>query len=142
CVRQVDFVKFNFGENEFLNAQQHIHVRYASGGGNHTTDDLSGLSSVTIATYGETVIGGYVTDGIVSWVPSVGYGSVSALSVGDVTLYEVNSPTFKPAYAVDHVQLAKLPEEENEGLISVTFAVYGTDGNLVSGQTEVYAYHP
>ncbi len=148
CVRQVDSVKFNFNLNEFTNSQQ-IHVRYASGGGSHTTGDLSSLETVTISTYGETVIGGYVTDGKVSWVPAVNYGGViemDNLKVGDVRLSNVNSPAYKPTFAVDHVELVKPPEYYGEGegedLISVSFAVYGTDGNLVSGQTEVYAYHP
>ncbi len=149
CVRQVDSVKFNFNLNEFTNAQQ-IHVRYASGGGNHTTADLSGLDTVTISTYGETVIGGYVTDGDISWVPAVNYGSgvmeINNLKVGEVTLSNVNITNYKPTFAVDHVELVRPPEYYGEGeaeeLISVSFAVYGTDGNLVSGQTEVYTYHP
>ncbi|WP_218918876.1 S-layer homology domain-containing protein [Paenibacillus borealis] len=97
--------------------------------------DVAGESSVTVATYNDrTIVGGYVSDGSISWVPDYSYPFPSV----NVSGFQ----TYKPAFAADHVKLAKQPEQDANmaDYINVTFAVYGTDGKLVTGRTEVFAH--
>ncbi|MEK3688384.1 S-layer homology domain-containing protein [Paenibacillus sp. FSL R10-2736] len=97
--------------------------------------DVAGESSVTVATYNDrTIVGGYVSDGSISWVPDYSYPFPSV----NVSGFQ----TYKPAFAADHVKLAKQPEQDvnHPAYMNVTFAVYDTDDALVTGRTEVFAH--
>ncbi|WP_195724331.1 S-layer homology domain-containing protein [Paenibacillus monticola] len=116
-------------------SSEHVFLRYSDGKVVQAPDD-EGASTVTVETYSDkTIVGGYVSDNHVSWVPDYEYGYST-----DVTLSNFQSN--KPAYAVDHVALAKEPELDinHLGFVNVTLAVYGTDGKLVSGRTEMFAH--
>ncbi|WP_162341647.1 S-layer homology domain-containing protein [Paenibacillus paridis] len=81
----------------------------------------------------KTIVGGYVTNGALSWVPSLSY-------IPNFTISEIQKQ--KPTHSIDHIILADGPEEDSihPGYVSLTFKVYGTDGQLVNGQTEIFAH--
>ncbi|OBZ08384.1 hypothetical protein A8L34_24035 [Bacillus sp. FJAT-27264] len=79
------------------------------------------------------IVGGYVSDGNVSWVPNISY---SFNYVG------INNPeSNKPNFPVGHVIANEsVIATERPGFVKLTFDVYGTDGQLVTGRTEVFAH--
>jgi outer membrane biosynthesis protein TonB len=79
------------------------------------------------------IVGGYMSDGNVSWVPDISY----FISTVNITNPESN----KPNSPVGHV-IANEPviATDRPGFVKVTFDVYGTDGELVTGRTEVFAH--
>ncbi|MCQ6561587.1 S-layer homology domain-containing protein [Paenibacillus mendelii] len=132
CVKNTDHILFSFPSDQLSGSEQ-LFVRYADGT-TYQVPDALGVNSVEAATdITKTIVGGYVSDGDVSWVPTYSYGfdsvSVSGISAG------------KPTYAADHViQNQPVIDSVHPDYVRMTFAVYGTDGELVNDRTEVFAY--
>ncbi|WP_161601495.1 S-layer homology domain-containing protein [Paenibacillus luteus] len=74
-----------------------------------------------------------MTNGARSWVPNMSYFT-------NVTISGIQEQ--KPTYPINHIILANKPvvDPSNTGYVSLTFKVYGTDGQLVNGQTEIFAH--
>ncbi|WP_082053102.1 S-layer homology domain-containing protein [Gordoniibacillus kamchatkensis] len=124
---------FNFGNT--LNGPEQVYVRYSDGDVS-TQSIQSGQTSVTINTYRDkTIVGFYVSDGTVSWVPNSQYANPNNSAV---TLNQ----TTKPGSPVDHVIQVSQPtiDPDHQGFVDVTFAVYGANGHLVDDRTEVFAH--
>ncbi|NOU93144.1 hypothetical protein GC093_07860, partial [Paenibacillus sp. LMG 31456] len=75
-----------------------------------------------------------MSDGNVSWVPNSQYGPT-------VNLYQTNKPRIPVDHVVQVVQASEPKVDSNHPeFVDVTFAVYGTNGQLVDDQTEVFAH--
>ncbi|MCI3923544.1 S-layer homology domain-containing protein [Paenibacillus sp. TRM 82003] len=130
CVTTVPSVDFNVT----LGDEQNIFLYYSDGSqstlSNQTKSPDNG--GVTVANpSGKTIVGAYVHENGISWVPDYSYSSTSSVDVGSVNS---NKPTEAADYAVlQHVETVA------EGT-SVTFAVYESGGDLlVNGRTSVFA---
>ncbi|OMF26763.1 hypothetical protein BK133_20205, partial [Paenibacillus sp. FSL H8-0548] len=139
CVQQRNQVEFRF-EDDVLSGSQHVFVRYSDRTVTDQQDDI-GKTSVTVSTYdSKKIVGGYVYDGNVSWVPNYSYS------------FDFNLPAIvfvsgilehRPDSAADHVVLAKEPEKvikESGDFVDLTFAVYDSYGELVDDRTEIFAH--
>jgi uncharacterized protein YjdB len=132
CVTQTSQVVINF-DNTSLGSDEHIFLRYSDGSVVQAPDRAIGGSSVTVSTYDtKTIVGGYVTNGALSWVPSLTY-------FPNFNISEIQKQ--KPTHPIDHIIAKKPTEDSNQtGFVTLTFEVYGTDGQLVNGQTEIFAH--
>ncbi|CAN7716889.1 S-layer homology domain-containing protein [Paenibacillus sp. LjRoot153] len=136
CVIQTPSLTFNFNLDK-LNATEQLYVRY-SDGSLETTDQSSQINQeqVIIPTdNNKKIVGFYVSDGSISWVPTYSYP-------GSTTINFEGASSQKPTYSADHVVQAGQPVAHinDTNYVDVKFAVYGTDGELVNGQTEVFAH--
>ncbi|WP_206669822.1 S-layer homology domain-containing protein [Paenibacillus luteus] len=125
-------MSINF-DNTSLGSDEHIFLRYSDGSVVQAPDRTIGQNYVTVNTTDtKTIVGGYVTNGTLSWVPTMNYFS-------SVTISGIQEQ--KPTYPIDHI-IAKKPTEDsnNTGFVTLTFEVYGTDGQLVNGRTEIFAH--
>ncbi|WP_159067880.1 hypothetical protein, partial [Paenibacillus ihuae] len=128
CVVSTGSVTVNLPSDK-PGASEHLFLRYSDGSVVQVPDD-TGTGSIAVNTEsGKTIVGGYVSDSIVSWVPVLSYSS-SYVNVSGFAAH-------KPTVAADHVALFQAPavaDSAYPGYINVTFAVYGTNGELVDGQ--------
>jgi hypothetical protein len=111
-----------------------IYVQY-SDGTTATSDDQTG-NSITIPTdINKKIVGGYVSDGHVSWVPEYNY---SHYPVEVVNLLNIESS--KPKKPAGYAVLQDVTNNTTySGYVDVTFAVYDSMG-LVDGRTAVFAH--
>ncbi|WP_177217978.1 S-layer homology domain-containing protein [Paenibacillus algorifonticola] len=119
--------------NGLPDASEHVFIRYSDGTVTQVPDVNAGATSVTVNTYFEkTMMGGYVTDGQVNWIPARSYSSQS-VTLTDISMH-------KPTEAVDYVALAEPPHADVDypDYTSVTFSVYDANDTLVTGRTEVF----
>ncbi|WP_282937380.1 S-layer homology domain-containing protein [Paenibacillus sp. RC67] len=130
-------VTINF-QTDKLSVGEKVYLRYSDGTVVTNPIDQSNAASVIISNTEstKTLIGGYVSDGNVSWVPNYSY----PFSSGIVNVNEIAA--VKPAFPVDHVVQVGQPnlDPNHPGFVGVTFAVYGTNGTVVNGKTEVFAH--
>jgi hypothetical protein len=137
CVmREAEYMTFYFQLGETLHGSEQLFVRYSDGSLSASEQsNPSGRSSVTIKTdRNKTIVGFYVSDGTVSWVPDYSY------EFGFVSLSGISAQ--RPTFPADHVIQASQPVNDvnHPGFVKVTFAVYGTNGQLVDHQTEIFAH--
>jgi uncharacterized repeat protein (TIGR02543 family) len=134
CVIRTSLISVNFTSSDQLTGTQQLYIRYSDGTVSTGPSNQTLRSNFSIQTdSNKTIIGGYVSDGIVSWVPNYSYG-LNSISLSGILAQ-------KPTFPVDHVvQVGQPVKDSRSGFVDVTFAVYGTDGQLVNGQTEVFAH--
>jgi uncharacterized protein YjdB len=135
CVINTSQVTINFN-SEKLSDSEHAYIRYSNGDVVQAPNLMPNQSSVTVATYStQPIVGGYVSDGVVSWVPNMSYGGGGYATVSGIS-------ASKPTLPVGYAELAKAPEVviSQPGYINVTFAIYDTDGELVDDRTEIFAH--
>ncbi|WP_173224376.1 S-layer homology domain-containing protein [Paenibacillus alba] len=133
CVSSTSPITFNF-PNDKLNDSEQLFVRFSDGNVTQVPYN-AGASTTTVNNPGpKTIVGGYVSNGVVSWVPNYSFvgDPPSAVNVSGIAAQ-------KPVLVADHVKLTKPPETQGQ-YVSVTFAVYDKEGKLVDGQTEVFAH--
>ncbi|WP_169834463.1 S-layer homology domain-containing protein [Paenibacillus donghaensis] len=136
CVLTASSITINY-TNEKPSSSEQLFFRYLDGTVVQVPDAGSG-NSVTVPTNStKTIVGGYVTDNGISWVPDYSYGPF-----GSYTLNVNGLQIHKPTSAVDHIVLAKQPEMDanQPGYLNITLAVYDSDGELVKGRTEIFAH--
>ncbi|MFD0695186.1 S-layer homology domain-containing protein [Paenibacillus sp. GCM10027628] len=88
CVaNNVSKVNFTFGQA--LGSTDQVYVRYSDSTTSTSTEsNLAGKSSVTIDTYSDrTIVGAYLKDGDISWVPDHGYGPGNGPNSYTVSVY-------------------------------------------------------
>ncbi|UKS25922.1 S-layer homology domain-containing protein [Paenibacillus sp. HWE-109] len=133
CVSTINAIIFNFPSDKLSNSEQ-LFVRF-SDGSIAQAPYTAGASAVTVNnTGGKTFVGGYVSDGIVSWVPDYSYPQNTW---GTVIVSGIDAR--KPVNGANHVKLAKPPETSGE-YVNVTFAVYDVDGQPSGDRTEIFAH--
>ncbi|ULO06746.1 S-layer homology domain-containing protein [Paenibacillus sp. 19GGS1-52] len=117
-------------------SSEQVFLRYSDGTVVQAPDPGAGIVATVSTDITKMIVGGYVTDNNVSWVPNIAY-YLDAISVQISKIQET-----KPTHAVDHVVLAKpiARDSDYKEYVDVTFAVYGTDGKLVDGSTEVFVH--
>lgn len=118
-----------FQLDEALTGSQQIYLRFSDG----TTSNLvsqTGQNTVTLSNPdGKTIVGAYVTDGHVSWVPEYSYNFTN------VVVPNVNEAV--PSEPADNAE-PRSPQYASEK-IDISFAIYDEDGMLVDDRTEVFA---
>ncbi|OBZ10277.1 Ig-like domain-containing protein [Bacillus sp. FJAT-26390] len=135
CVINTNQVTINFN-SERLSETEHAYIRYSNGDVVQAPNLLQNQNNVTVATNStQPIVGGYVSDGVVSWVPNMSYGGGGYVTVSGIS-------ASKPTLPVGYVKLNNSPENapNQPGYINVTFAVYDTDGELVDDRTEIFAH--
>ncbi|MGO0059513.1 Ig-like domain-containing protein [Brevibacillus fluminis] len=134
CVTSQSSVTFQFDDAGVY--PQDLYVRHADGNVSKGETNDSLQKEITVATSGKPVVGGFLTDGTVSWVPDYSYNFDSIHSV-----HVSAASSQKPSKPADHVQLlSALPNQANPGYVDAKFAVYDADNQLVTGQAEVFAH--
>jgi hypothetical protein len=135
CIIQTDSIIFNIPSGDTLEESEQVYVRYSDGTVATGPVNQSNQTSITVPTdSAKTIVGGYVSDGKVSWVPNYVYG----FGNNNVNLSQISVQ--KPTYAVDHIVQVSATDTNHPGYVDVTYAVYGTNGELVDGRTEVFAH--
>ncbi len=135
---------------EPLNAGEEIHLRFSDGSPDSSYSDPApdqacitnpGVNCkriyVTSIPTGKTIVGAYITDNNVSWVPSYAYATngrvVEASAIHDS----------KPEIPAQYYQLASVEPSDVEDYSKVTFNIHGMNNSdalaLVDGRTEVFA---
>lgn len=118
-----------FQLNEALTGTQQIFLRFSDG----TTSNNGSLTEQETVTLnnpdGKTIVGAYVTDGHVSWVPEYSY-NFSTVVVPDLN----ESVPSEPAEYAE----SRSPQYAS-GNIDISFAIYDADGMPVDDRTEVFA---
>ncbi|MGO4273171.1 GLUG motif-containing protein, partial [Paenibacillus sp. TAF58] len=114
-----------------LSGSEQIFMRYSDGSVSQAFDEEVAGQLTARNQQGKTIVGGYVTNGTLSWVPTYSYPFNNSVQVSGVA-------TSKPTVMADHVRFAE-PSVDGE-YVNVTFAVYGYEGQLVDGRTEVFAH--
>jgi len=132
CIAQTSEV--NFKLDNPLSASQKIYVQYSDG-----VDPEIYTSTQTEFTFptkaDKWIVGFYVSDGEYSWVPQYSYSDNTPVIINFSDIEE-NKPDYPAASAVLLSTNSSDPD-----YVSVTYAVYGSDGNLaVNGQTAVFAH--
>ncbi|MGG1634299.1 Ig-like domain-containing protein [Paenibacillus sp. NRS-1760] len=131
CVIKTSQVTIIFG-SERLSEAEHAYIRYSNSDVVQAPNLLPKQNSVTVDTNStQSIVGGYVSDGVVSWVPNMGYG------LGQVTVSNISAS--KPTLPVSYVELKEMVLSQ-PGYINVTFAVYDTNGEFVDDRTEIFAH--
>ncbi|MCZ8517824.1 hypothetical protein O9H85_37195 [Paenibacillus filicis] len=134
CVNNyTNIVYFNFDTG--VNPQQ-VYVRYSDG--TVTNGTGSGpKTTFSVNTDSKSIVGAYLYDGNVSWVPDYSYDQNRPNSV----LVTLNSTTItKPSNpAVYAVQTSQQNDPNNNGFVDVTYALYDANLNPVDDRTEVFA---
>ncbi|MEC0264520.1 S-layer homology domain-containing protein [Paenibacillus anseongense] len=134
CIIQTGSVVFNIPVGDTLQGSEQVYVRYSDGTVEKGPINQSNQTSITVQTNSaKTIVGGYVSDGNVSWVPNHSYGFNNDLSLTQVS-------ALKPTHGADHVTQVSMTDTSHPGYVDVTFAVYGTNNELVDGRTEVFAH--
>ncbi|WP_219835402.1 S-layer homology domain-containing protein [Paenibacillus sp. R14(2021)] len=129
----VGSVTISYSSGEQLSSSEHAYVRYSDGTVTQANDPAQGMNSaVTTTDSSKTIVGGYVSDGTVSWVPGFNANSTSYVNLSAI---EANKPSLPVGYVVQGKPIA---DSAHPGFTSVPYNIYGTDGNLVNGQTEVF----
>ncbi|QNK57458.1 InlB B-repeat-containing protein [Paenibacillus sp. PAMC21692] len=130
CITNSTSVTFNL-DADLSNSYQ-IYLRYSDGTTATTTSGQQGSSGVTIPNpTGKTIVGAFVTDHRVSWVPTYSY----PFSPNQVNVENVNEskPDKPAAFAV--LQTSSTVS----GNVDVVFEIYDADHNPVHDRTEVFA---
>ncbi|WP_256761046.1 S-layer homology domain-containing protein [Cohnella sp. WQ 127256] len=127
-------VRFNFN-SDMLSGSEHLYVRY-SDGTVYQVPEASGATVVQAHTdITKTIVGGYVSDGIRSWVPNYTYAMGDNVDVSGITVQ-------KPAFAADHAEQwgEPTPVPDRPGFVKVTYKVYSANDEPVNGRAEIFAY--
>jgi len=135
CVIKTSQVTINFN-SERLSEAEYAYIRYSNGDVVQAPNLLPNQNDVTVPTNStQPIVGGYVSDGVVSWVPNMSYGFGGYVTVSDIS-------ASKPKLPVGYVKLNNSPVvvQSQPEYISVTFAVYDTDGKPVDNRTEIFAH--
>lgn len=135
CVSQATVVTFNFDQH--VDPAQ-VYLRFSDGTIANGTEKrpLTEFSPqvVTIQNSGKTIVGAFLSEDKISWVPSYSYSQYTVV---------VNSPNSnKPTKPADHViQSSAVALADRPGYVSVTYDVYDAENMLLTdGQTEVFAH--
>ncbi|WP_261301813.1 S-layer homology domain-containing protein [Paenibacillus andongensis] len=129
----------SFNISPSLSVNEQVYIRYSD----RTPPSFSSVGPGTenlslIPDANKTMVGFYVSDGNTSWVPKYNYGLLAPNSVSFSNLSETK-PLEPASYAV--MQGKPAINTEHKGFVNVTFAVYGSTGNLLeTGRTEVFAH--
>lgn len=137
-------------EPGLVQAQDQIHVRYSDGTTASVIDYLGEIRADDLgvekrfASYQahtdptKTIVGMYVTDGTVSWVPAFHFtkrGLFSKQIAVDRAGWE------KPTIAAASVRVTQFtPDPTMKGVYSLVVQVLGADGRPVDGLTELFAH--
>jgi hypothetical protein len=137
CVTATTNVQFNLTNGTLSGAEQ-IYIRYSNG----ETATVSGQTGTNIQITTDSskkIVGAYINDGNINWVPdNYSYSPTSS----NMVLVDLNSSQPKPTKPADYAVLQSLPVPDplHPGYVSVTFAVHSSDGSLVDNQTDVFGH--
>lgn len=130
--------------NHLISDTDKMYIRYEDGSSSAAADlsptSVSGDVYVATTDSTKTIVGGYVSDGIVNWVPKYSTNGFSNVIYSTYNPITWGKPTIPAVYATVNNVVYGLDEDENviEDRIEVTFDVYGTDHQMVDGRTEVF----
>ncbi|WMT41206.1 Ig-like domain-containing protein [Paenibacillus sp. D2_2] len=126
--------KVDFPNNPF-SSSDHVYIRYSDGTVDGTTEDISQIKQFSVKTDPEkTIVGGYISDGTNSWVPS-GFGY-------EFSWVDVYGQTTKPTHPVAYYAQVGDPvaNAAHPGFVNVLYAIYDANGQSVDGRPEVFAH--
>ncbi|MGO4545123.1 S-layer homology domain-containing protein [Paenibacillus sp. 2TAB23] len=134
CVTNTSSITIYFGLGEALEGSDQMYVRYSDKSVKLVEINSNDPSPTIVETDEEkTIVGGYVSDGNVSWVPSLSYG-LNSVTVTNITYSKPLSPVGYVVQQPDPVA------DSNSEFVSVTYSVYEASGKSVDDYTEVFAH--
>ncbi|CAM4370855.1 hypothetical protein FHS16_002884 [Paenibacillus endophyticus] len=138
CIIKTSSFTIYFGPEEALVGSEQMYVRYSDGSVQAAPIKPSSPSPTVVVTDDQkSIVGGYVSDGNVSWVPSLSYTVDISNNFVTVTNITYSKPSSPVGYVVQ--QPEPVADNEHPGFVKVTYSVYGTEGSPVTGRTEVFA---